>query len=105
MEIVSKDVRKKTYDYFSRYSELDTYYNNIDKKRFYGTGNQLNKEIDSYIKHTVTVNDTLDTLSLKYYGNPLYWWIIADINNIQDPFNLKVGKILIVPYLNQVKFK
>lgn len=105
MERTSKDVNKRTYDYFSRYSELDTYYNNLDKKRFYETFNPLSKSIDSYVKHTVLINESLDTIALKYYGNPLYWWIIADINDIVDPFKLKVGTDLIVPYLNQVKFK
>lgn len=104
MDRVSKDVRKKTYDYFSRYAELNTYYSNIDKKRYYETSNQLSKKVDSYIKHIVKENETLDTLALKYYANPLYWWIIADMNNIQDPFKLKVGTLLIVPYLNQIKF-
>ena len=104
MERISKDIRRKTYDYFSRYSELDTYYNNIDKKRYYGVSKHLSKNITSYIKHTVSLTDTLDSIALKYYGNPLYWWIIADINNIQDPFDLKPETVLIVPYLNQVKF-
>lgn len=104
MDRVSKDIQKKTYDYFSRYSELNTYYSNLDKKRYYETSNHLSKDIDSYIKHTVCLNENLDTIALKYYANPLYWWIIADINGIKDPFKLEVGKVLIVPYLNQVKF-
>lgn len=44
------------------------------------------QKTSSYKLHTVEVGDTLDTLALFYYGNPTYYWIIADYNDIFDPF-------------------
>jgi len=54
--------------------------------------------------HTVTVNDRLDTIAWKYYKDIVedsskFWWIIADVNNIYDPFDLSglVGKTILIP--------
>jgi LysM domain len=56
--------------------------------------------------HTVTVGDKLDAIAYRYYkdivpngGN--YWWVIADANNILNPFNLDifVGQFLLIPNL------
>ena len=50
------------------------------------------------IKHTVISGDTLDSIALFYYGNPTYYWMIADYNDILDPFSpLTVGTVLYVP--------
>ena len=49
--------------------------------------------------HVVQDFDTLSSLSGKYYKNSKYWWIIADTNNIDDPFTLAVGTVLIIPDL------
>lgn len=105
MEVVLKDGKRKTYDYFSRYANDDTYYNVLDKKRFYGTSRCLNQDLSSYRKHTVMQNESLDSIALKYYNNPLYWWIIADVNGISDPFSIRVGMELKVPSLSLIEFK
>lgn len=102
---VIKDEQFRTYSYLSRYSSIPTYYNDLDKKRYYGTAKQLSKDIGSYKVYTVQINDNLDSIALKYYNNPLYWWVIADINSIQDPMNLEVGKELKIPSLSDVKFE
>lgn len=101
--MIEKDLNKKQYTYFSRYNNLSTYYDTEEKKRYYETNKPIikNKNIQ-FITHTVGVNETLDTIALKYYGNPLYWWIIADFNNIQDVFNLKEGYNLKLPNFNQI---
>lgn len=99
------DSGKKTYSYLSRYAELNTYYNSIDKKRYYETSKRLSKDISSYNLYTVKQGDSLDSIALKYYNNPLYWWIIADINNIVDSLTLIKGKHLIIPDLNQISFE
>ncbi len=100
--MIRYDTNLKTYNYLSRYQNQRTLYNNKDKKRYYETYTPLSKKIDRYIIHKVDEMDNLDKLSLKYYGTPLYWWIIADINNIEDVFNLRKGQELIVPYLNEI---
>lgn len=52
------------------------------------------------IYHTVTVNEEsrLDLIADNYYGNPLLWWVIAQANQIYDPFNKPVsGDIIRIP--------
>lgn len=40
----------------------------------------------------------LDMLAHKYYKNPLLWWVIAQANEIYDPFELLApGTILRIP--------
>lgn len=102
---VVKDESLRTYSYLSRYASIPTYYNSDDKKRYYGTAKQLSKNINAYKVHTIQVNESLDSIALKYYNNPLYWWVIADMNNIQDPLKIKVGSQLKIPSLSDIKFK
>lgn len=47
--------------------------------------------------HVVTFYDTLDTLAGKKYGNSKLWWIIGDANKLISPFDLEVGKVIILP--------
>ena len=102
--IVEKDLNPITYNYLSRYSSIPSYYNSEDKKRYYGPAKQLSRDLASHAKHIVKQHESLDTIALKYYNNPLYWWVIADVNSIRDPFNLPVGKELSIPSLNDIKF-
>lgn len=45
-----------------------------------------------------------DTLGYVFYGDPGLWWIIAQFNNILDPFTeLVEGRILIIPTLDRIK--
>lgn len=81
---VLKDKQTKTYNALSRYSSIPFYYHTLDNKFIYGLTKQLSTDTD-YTIHTVALNDTLDSLALKYYGRPDYYWIIADFNRIQDP--------------------
>lgn len=53
--------------------------------------------------HTVRDYDNLSDISFDYYGNSKYWWIIADINNIDNPFELLVNSNLIIPDLDSIK--
>ena len=104
---MSQLVRKgyKNYDSVSRYSVYPYYYNKLDDKYIYGLTSQLKKENTPFVNHIVKDDDTLDTLSLYYYNNPTYFWIIADFNNIQDPYKkLKVGTTLQIPTFSSIKF-
>lgn len=53
--------------------------------------------------HVVQDFDTLSDLAGKYYNNSKFWWVIADANNIDDPFTLTVNSVLIIPDL--ISFK
>lgn len=52
------------------------------------------------IYHRVQSNELnrLDLIAAKYYRNPLFWWVIAQANNIYDPLlPLDPGTIIRVP--------
>lgn len=105
MEVLTNE-QYKDYSYTSRYSAFPFYYNKNDGKYVYGVTKQLATDIE-YVAHTVTDKDTLDSLALKYYGRPDYYWIIADFNRIRDPFTTLKGKYttIKVPSLTSLYFK
>lgn len=40
----------------------------------------------------------LDSISDNFYGTPLLWWVIARVNNIQDPMvGVPQGTKLLIP--------
>lgn len=97
----------KDYERVSRYAPFPYYYNRLDEKYIYGITNHL--DIDkgtSFVSHVVKNGDTLDSLSLYYYNNPTYYWIIADFNRIQDPFEpLGEGIRLKIPTFSSVEYQ
>ena len=46
--------------------------------------------------------DTLDGIAFDYYGNSKYWWVLADVNNIENPFILETGTPILIPNLNNI---
>ena len=103
---VLKDKSQKRYKYISRYTPFAYYYHTLDNKYIYATTSQLNENV-TYVAHKVNESDTLDSLSLKYYGRPDYYWIIADFNRIQDPYMKLFGRFdtLKIPTLSDITFK
>ena len=58
------------------------------------------KESNRDIYHRVASNEVgrLDKLANQYYNNPLLWWVIAQANNIRDPFApISPGTLLRIP--------
>lgn len=51
--------------------------------------------------HTIIEGDTLTRIAYRYYKDPLKWYIIADINEIENPFYLEIGEEIIIPNLNK----
>lgn len=73
---------------------------------------------DAYIKHSVTQNDTLYSISQKYYDTIELWWFVALMNDAVNPYtfledvldgtwnganNAKVIKIMRPAYLPKIK--
>ena len=54
------------------------------------------------VYHIVKEDDTLTSISHKYYGTGRYWYIIADKNNILDIFYLTLGSMLVIPNKNNL---
>lgn len=102
MSLINKTYKK--YNRLSRYSPFPIYFNSEDGKYVCGTTSHLNNNT-SYILHTVDRGDTLDYLSLHYYNNPTYFWIIADFNRIQNPLEpLTVGDSIKIPAFANIEF-
>jgi nucleoid-associated protein YgaU len=47
--------------------------------------------------HQVRLGDSLASIATAHYGNPTMWRAIASANQIEDPFNLRIGSDLLVP--------
>ena len=94
----------KSYDRLSRYSNFPIYYNTLNDKYCSGTTTYLNEDTD-YILYKVVKNDTYDSISLYYYNNPTYYWIICNFNRIADPFEKpKPGTKLKIPIISNIEF-
>ena len=103
---VLKDKSSKTYFYTSRYATLPYYYNTLDKKYMYGISKNLNTNTD-YVLHNLVDSDSLDSLALKYYGRPDLFWVIADFNNLNDPYIRLVDKMssIKIPALSGITWR
>ena len=103
---VLKDKSSKTYLYTSRYATLPYYYNTLDKKYVYGISKNLNTNTD-YVLHNLVDSDSLDSLALKYYGRPDLFWVIADFNNLNDPYIRLVDKMssIKIPALSGIAWR
>jgi len=45
--------------------------------------------------YQVEENDFLDTIAYKFYGNSALWWVVADFNDITNPYEaLEAGTSL-----------
>lgn len=93
----------KSSNYFSRYNGVNYYYNENDGKYVLATRQWL-RQFEDYtreVEYEVKEGDTYDTISLNFYNNPTYYWIICDYNRIIDPLKPpKKGTKLIIPSLD-----
>lgn len=49
--------------------------------------------------HVLVSGETLDSLSLRYYGVEDYWWRIADANPRRFAFEWAPGEEIVIPSL------
>lgn len=100
-----KNKNYANFDYVCRYTGVPYYYDTLSDRDVYGIGTNLRTDTE-FVTHIIKNNDTLNSLSLKYYNNPTYWWVIAYFNNIQDPFKpLKDKyKTLKIPNISSIEF-
>lgn len=98
------DKSYRSYDYISRYQSFPYYYNSTDKHYIYGTTSQLD-DSTSYTLYKTQKNDTFDSISLKFYNSPIFFWVICDFNRIQDPYmTIEEGTFLKIPSLTTIQF-
>jgi len=74
-----------------RYEERDV---SLHRRRY------IHKEDLEDKAYTIKEEDKLTTIAFRFYGNPLLWFLIADINEIENPFELTVGDDIIIPNQN-----
>jgi hypothetical protein len=100
-----KNKNYESFDYLSRYTNVPYYYDTLTGREVYGIGTNLKTNAE-FVTHKVKSNDTLDSLALKYYNNPTFWWVIAYYNNIQDPFKplRKKYETLRIPSISSIEF-
>jgi len=55
------------------------------------------------ITHVTTEGDTIYGLAYKYYGDDKWWHVIADANQLYNPFDLQLGLELLIPDLDVAK--
>jgi hypothetical protein len=101
-------LKNKTYvnfEYLSRYTNLPYYYDTLSNRNVYGIGTNL-KTNSEFVTHKLRSNDTLNSLALKYYNNPTFWWVIAYFNDIQDPFKPLRDKYqtIKIPSISSIEF-
>lgn len=101
-------LKNKTYahlDYLSRYTDTPYYYDTIKNRQVFGIGTNV-KNTSEFVTHKVKSNDTLNSLALKYYNNPTFWWIIASFNDIHDPFKRLIDKYatIKIPSISSIEF-
>lgn len=102
MKLVNKSY--KTYDKLSRYESFPVYQDSDTGKSLYGVTSYLDNTT-AYTLHTTSRGDTLDSLALYYYGNPTYFWIIADFNRILDCFiHLPEGVDIKIPSISSIRY-
>ena len=53
--------------------------------------------------HTITEFDTLWNISFDYYGDSKFWWLIADANDIENPFEITPNSNIIIPDIDRIK--
>jgi hypothetical protein len=93
------------FNYLSRYTNIPYYYDTLSDKEIFGIGTNL-KNNTEYVTHQINSNDTLNSLALKYYNNPTFWWVIAYFNDIQDPFKPLRNKYdtIKIPSITSIEF-
>lgn len=99
------DKQTRSYSYLSRYSAFPYYYNTYDKKYIYGVTKQMSHNA-SYSDYTVAKTDTLEKIALKFYGSPELYWILADFNDINDPFEKLYNKykVIKIPSMSEISW-
>lgn len=97
-KVVIKDKRRS-----NRYRKCPVYVDVDSQDYVIGTRSvdEIPKStLDTYHKVTSYEAYRLDLIAYRYYNNALLWWVIAQANDIYDPFtDVTPGTILRIPNL------
>jgi nucleoid-associated protein YgaU len=59
--------------------------------------NPSSGSVSSTRAHRVVLGDSLASIANTEYGAPTMWRAIATVNGLEDPFNLRLGRELLIP--------
>ena len=62
-----------------------------------GGQNPTSGALRSNSSHQVRLGDSLASIAMTHYGNPTMWRAIAAANEIDDPFDVRIGTELLIP--------
>jgi nucleoid-associated protein YgaU len=85
------DSRYKKYKIFYD-KDIEMYFHDLPKMR----NIQRSKE-DLFYTVTVIHQNRLDLIANLFYKNSRLWWVIAEANSLNDPFNVPIGLTLVIP--------
>ncbi|AWB22775.1 LysM domain-containing protein [Methylobacterium currus] len=64
---------------------------------------EVSRQTADYTKlHTVAQGETLSAIAGRTYGDPRLWRVLAVANGMDDPFDLRAGRALVVPAIPYV---
>jgi hypothetical protein len=106
MEKSTKTFYEITSHYLSNLTELNLFPIMVDNNEYflnifrtYIINENVQNSILYYLTYEVSDTDWLDSISQQYYDTPYLWWVVALMNNINNPFeellpgtNLKILK-------------
>ena len=70
----------------------------LDNLRDYRFENKMSKHLVSAVD-----KNRLDLISLQYYQTTIYWYMIAEVNGIEDAMDeLEIGDVLKIPALADI---
>lgn len=62
---------------------------------------RIEKDINDS-EYIVKQGDTLNTIAFGFYRDSKLWYVIADVNDIQNPFELTIGMSLRIPPITRI---
>jgi len=74
-------------------SEIDL----LKRDKITYSGNNPNDQV-----HQIVEEEKIWNIAAKYYGDSKWWWVLCDVNEIDNPFDLPIGDLLIIPDLPSI---
>jgi hypothetical protein len=53
--------------------------------------------------HVILQGERIWQISFDYYKSANWWWVISDVNNIENVLDLPVGTEILIPDLDLIK--
>lgn len=96
-----KITKNPSRDYTDRYKGCDVL-EDLDSKISFLSSREIHSiprsSNDTYHRLQSHEVNRLDLLAHQYYKNPLLWWVIAQANDIYDPYaHMEVGTLIRIP--------